>query len=107
MMDTKDRILQRLLEASAPAKVVAKALSSQGSNNFVITVNDKGQVLISNTKGANLSPSAIAFNVDGGHSQMKKSVESAVRGVKSSKELAKKLNDSNLGFTNWKPVSLD
>lgn len=106
-MNIKERMMARLLEASAPAKVVAKALSNQGSNNFVVSVNDKGQVLISNTKGANLSPSAIAFNVDGGHSQMKKSVDAAAKGVKSSKELAKKLNDSNLGFTNWKPVSLD
>lgn len=95
---------EHLTEAAA---VVAKAMATQGSTNFVVTVNDKGQVLISNTRGVNLGASAIAFNVDGGHSQMKKSVDAATKGVKSSEELAKKLNDSKIGLTNWKPVSLN
>lgn len=103
METIKDRIRQRLGEAT---KVVAKAMAKEGSNNLIIAVNDKGMITVRNTKGAVLSASNIAFNVDGGDRNKKMKIEAITKGAKSSEDLAKKLNDSKIGFTNWKPVSL-
>jgi hypothetical protein len=103
METIKDRIMQRLAEAS---KVVAKAMAKDGSNNLIIAVNDKGMITVRNTKGAVLSATNIAFNVDGGDRDKKMKIETIAKGVKSSEDLAKKLNDSKIGFTNWNPVSI-
>ena len=96
-----------LNEAARPGTVIARAISAQGSTNYMVTVNDQGLVLVKNTRGVNLHAGAIAFNVDGGKDEQVRRLKNATRGVKSSEELAKSLNDNRLGFTNWKPVLVE